>query len=88
MKTITRPNAAQRLARTIASDILLYNKEKVAEGIRDDNLFAVLSDDIQEAHKHFGERVDPKLLEQYNFVDRALVDVLIHRSAHHPTDAW
>ena len=88
MKTITRPNAAQRLARTIASDILLYNKEKVAEGIKNDNLFEVLADDIQEAHKHFGDRVDPKLLAKHKFVDRALVDVLIHRSAHHPTSAW
>ena len=33
MKNISKPSAAQRLARTIASDILLYNKEKVADGI-------------------------------------------------------
>lgn len=88
MKNITKPSAAQRLARTIASDILLYNKEKVAEGIKNDNLFDVLADEIAEGHKHFGDRVDTALTEQYNFVERAIVDVLIHRNAHHPTDIW
>lgn len=88
MKNITKASAAQRLARTIASDILLYNKEKVADGIKNDNLFTVLKDEIAEGHKHFGERVDTALLEQYNFVERALVDVLIHRSAHQPTEIW
>ncbi|MCB9543231.1 MAG: hypothetical protein R3F65_17125 [bacterium] len=88
MKNITKASAAQRLARTIASDILLYNKEKVADGIKNDNLFDVLKDEIAEGHKHFGERVDGDLLDKYNFVERALVDVLIHRSAHHPTEIW
>lgn len=88
MKNITKASAAQRLARTIASDILLYNKEKVAEGLKSDELFDVLRDEIAEGHKHFGDRVDSSLLDKYNFVERALVDVLIHRSAHHPTDIW
>lgn len=88
MKNITRPNAAQRLARTIASDILLYNKEKVADGIKNDNLFEALADEIAEGHKHFGDRVDKSLTDQHNFVERAIVDVLIHRNAHHPTDIW
>ncbi len=88
MKNITKASAAQRLARTIASDILLYNKEKVADGIKNDNLFDVLTDEIAEGHKHFGDRVDKSLIEKYNFVERAIVDVLIHRNAHHPTDIW
>jgi len=88
VKKITKPSAAQRLARTIASDILLYNKEKVADGIKNDTLFDVLKDEIEEGLKHFADRVDPALAEKYNFVDRAIVDVLIHRNAHHATTIW
>jgi len=88
VKNITKPSAAQRLARTIASDILLYNKEKVADGIKNDNLFDVLADEIAEGHKHFGDRADKTLTDKYNFVERAIVDVLIHRNAHHPTEIW
>ena len=88
MQTITSANGALRLARTIASDILLYNKDKIPEGLKNDNLFDLLADEIAEGHKHFGERVDAGLREKHNFLERALVDVLIHRSAHHPTDIW
>ena len=37
-RLITQPSAAMRLARTIASDILLYNREAVLEGLKNDDL--------------------------------------------------
>lgn len=81
MASITKASAAQRLARTIASDILLYNREKVDEGLKNDDLFDRLEAEIAEGHKLFEERVDGELRGNHNFVERALVDVLIHRAA-------
>lgn len=42
MALINTPDAAMRLARTIISDIVLYNKEKVKEGIKNDNIFELI----------------------------------------------
>jgi hypothetical protein len=88
MKIETSPTAALRLARTIASDILLYNKEKIAEGIRHDNLFELIEAEINEGHDHFTQRVAPEIAAQHNFVERAVVDVLIKACAELPTRIW
>ena len=82
-KKITRESAAMRLARTIASDILVYNREKAAAGVAADDLFERLADEIKEGHAHFESRVSPELLNQHNFFERALVDVLLHRAIEH-----
>lgn len=88
MSTITKPSAAMRLARTIASDILLYNKEKIAQGIKADALFEVLEGEIREGRGLYESRVDASIRESHNFLERALVDVLIKSSAHLPTKIW
>lgn len=88
MSTITTPEAALRLARTIASDILLYNKEKIGKGLENDDLFEVLAEDIAEGRKLYESRVAPELREQHNFLERALVDVLIKSCARLPTSIW
>ena len=48
MALIETEEAARRLARAISSDLALYNEEKIAEGIRNDSLFDVMVDEIQE----------------------------------------
>ncbi len=88
MAAITTPDAALRLARTIASDILLYNKDKIAEGMKKDTLFEEIDSDLSEGRDLYETRVDPALREKYNFLERALVDVLIKSSAHLPTKIW
>ncbi|MCB0970834.1 MAG: hypothetical protein KDA97_04860 [Acidimicrobiales bacterium] len=88
MQTITSANGALRLARTIASDILLYNKDKIADGIKRDNLFEVLESEINEGHDLFMQRVAPEIIAQHNFVERAIVDVLIKACADLPTRIW
>ena len=45
--------AARRCARAIASDILLYNPEKVVEGIEQDSIFDVLKEEIEEGREYF-----------------------------------
>ncbi|MBW2528082.1 MAG: hypothetical protein JRI23_28130 [Deltaproteobacteria bacterium] len=78
---------ARRLARAIASDLSLYNEEKIVEGIENDTLFDTLAEEIEEGRAHFKGRVSPALYEK-NFYDRALVDVLIKSKAHIKSKLW
>lgn len=78
---------ARRLARAIASDLSLYNEEKILEGIENDTLFETLAEEIEEGRAHYKGRVSPGLYEK-NFYDRALVDVLIRSKAHLKSKLW
>ena len=88
MSTIDKPAAALRLARTIASDILLYNKKKIAQGIASDTLFDLIESEVSEGRELYETRVSAELRAKHNLLDRALVDVLIKSSAHLPTKIW
>jgi response regulator RpfG family c-di-GMP phosphodiesterase len=48
---------ARRLARLILSDIVIYHLEKVEEGIREDNFFEVLKNEIAEGRAYYDSRV-------------------------------
>ena len=45
MASITKPEKAVRLARAIASDISLYNEERIIEAIENDTFFEALAGD-------------------------------------------
>jgi len=79
---------AIRLARTIASDLLVYNEEKIAAGLASDDLFERLAMEIDEGHKHFNSRVEAGIRSQTNFLERALVDVLVCGSKGQPAARW
>jgi hypothetical protein len=85
---IDTPEAANRLARAIASDLSLYNEAKIKEGIENDTFFSVLQDEIAEGRAHYESRVDPKLLGASNYYDRALVDVILARKGHIKSKIW
>jgi hypothetical protein len=85
---IDTPEAANRLARAIASDLSLYNEAKIKEGIENDTFFSVLQDEIAEGRAHYQSRVDPKILGSSNFYDRALVDVILARKGHIKSKIW
>jgi len=85
---IDTPEAANRLARAIASDLSLYNEAKIKEGIENDSFFSVLQDEIAEGRAHYESRVDPRLLGSTNFFDRALVDVILARKGHIKSKIW
>jgi hypothetical protein len=85
---IDTPEAAMRLARAIASDISLYNEEKIIAGIRDDNLFDVLRDELEEGLNLYRSRVAPALLETTNFYNRAIVDVIVKSKGHIKSKIW
>jgi len=48
---------ARRLARLILSDIIIYHARKVEQGIRDDNFFEVLREEIEEGRQYYDSRV-------------------------------
>ena len=79
MSMIDNPEHAKRLARAILSDVAIYNREKVENGIKNDNIFDLLSDELEEGRQHFLSKVsadlNPDLIYQI-----AVVDVLIKRA--------
>ena len=51
MRIIETEEAARRLARAIASDLSLYNEEKILSGLKNDNLYEELSEEIEEGRE-------------------------------------
>jgi len=88
MRLIKTPEEAKRLARTILSDILLYNQAKVKEGIEKDSLFDVLSDELAEGLKYYESMVEPGLRSDSNFFNEAVIDVLVKQGGKHKSDIW
>lgn len=88
MVRISDPTRARRLARAILSDVLLYNADAVREGIERDDLFERLRDELEEARAFFRERVDAELARKGNFIDRAIVDVLVCGSRGVRSSIW
>ncbi|MEI8355848.1 MAG: hypothetical protein WCG31_07155 [Deltaproteobacteria bacterium] len=87
MSLIDNPEHARRLARAIISDVAVYNRDKVEAGIRNDDIFKILADEIEEGRQHFLSRVAPDLAST-NIFDIALVDVLIKRAGKIDSSIW
>ena len=87
MPLIETEEAARRLARAIASDLSLYNEEKIVTGIQNDDLFTALSEEVEEGRALYKSRVSPELY-QNNFYDRALVDILVKSKGHIKSKIW
>jgi hypothetical protein len=88
MSRITDPQRVERLARAVLSDVMLYNVERVRAGIEADDLFDRLRPELDEARTFFERRVDPELAAKSNAFDRAIVDVLVFRSARVRSQIW
>ena len=87
MALIETEEAARRLARAIASDLSLYNEEKIVEGITQDRLFEKLTDEIEEGRALFKSRVAPQLYAK-NFYDRAIIAILVRSKGHIKSPMW
>ncbi len=87
MRIIETEEAARRLARAIASDLSLYNEEKILNGLKNDNLYQEISEEIEEGRELFRSRVTPDLFEQ-NYYDRAIIDLLIKSKGHIKCKLW
>lgn len=87
MPLINTEEAARRLARAIASDLSLYNEEKIVRGIQEDRLFEELEEEIEEGRALYKSRVSPDLYQR-NYYDRALVDILVRSKGHIKSNIW
>ncbi|MFM2418227.1 MAG: hypothetical protein RL385_2950 [Pseudomonadota bacterium] len=87
MALIETEEAARRLARAIASDLSLYNEEKIVDGVQNDNLFTVLADELEEGRALFKSRVSAELFAK-NFYDRAVIDILVRSKGHVQSKMW
>ncbi len=88
MRLITKTDEAKRLARTILSDILLYNQAKVKEGIEKDSLFDVLTEELAEGKKYYETMVDEEIRRSTNHFNEAVVDVLLRQGGKIKSDIW
>jgi hypothetical protein len=87
MSLIDNPAQAKRLARAIISDVAIYNKDKVETGIKNDTIFELLTEELEEGRQHFISRVEPELATS-NIFEIAVVDVLIKRAGKFESPIW
>jgi hypothetical protein len=87
MALIETEDAARRLARAIASDLSLYNEEKIVRGIESDSLFSAIAEEIEEGRALFKSRVAPDLFAK-GFYDRALIDIIVRYKGHVASKMW
>ncbi|MGZ3458407.1 MAG: hypothetical protein ACXU86_07845 [Archangium sp.] len=79
---------AMRLARAIASDISLYNEQKIIKGIEQDNLFEILKEELEEGRELYKSRVSPEIFQRMNFFERAINDIVLRSKAHVKSKIW
>ncbi len=88
MALIVKPEMAWRRARAIASDVSLYNEKKIIEGIKNDDLFERLRDELHEGRDLYRDSVDPDLYERTNYFDRAVIDIIVRSKGHVESKIW
>jgi len=87
-RLVENPELAFRLARAIVSDIALYNQDKVTEGIKEDSIFELMGEELEEGREHFFTRVSPDLPNRDNLYERAIVDVMIKQAGKIESTIW
>jgi hypothetical protein len=66
---------AERLARIIVSDIVLYNAEKFEAGVRVGDVLDALAAELDEGRSLFAQRVDSGVRELRDFLSDELLRV-------------
>ena len=79
---------AKRLARLIVGDIVLYNQDKIAEGIKNDTLFQVLEKELEVGRKYYEKNVDPAVAAKADYFNLALVDILVKERGNVESKIW
>ena len=59
---------AERLARIVVSDIVLYNEERFAAAARAGNVLEAMSADLSEGRSLFEERIDPRVRGERDYL--------------------
>jgi predicted Zn finger-like uncharacterized protein len=66
---------AERLARIVVSDIVLYNQEKFDAAVRADNVLAAMDSELEEGRSLFAQRIDARVRESRDFLDEEMLRV-------------
>ncbi len=72
---------AERLARIIVSDIILYNEDKFAEALRQGSVVEMMSRDLDEGRDLFCNRIDERVREERDYLVEELLRVARLRGA-------
>ena len=87
-RLVENPDLAFRLARAIVSDLALYNQDKVTEGIKNDSIFDLMGEELEEGREHFYSRVSPELANRDHLFEKAIVDVMIKQAGKIESPIW
>ncbi len=74
-----RIEQAERLARIVVSDIVLYSKEKFEAAVEAGNVLEAMQPEIAEGRSLFTARVDPSIQEMRDFLQEELLRVAAAR---------
>jgi hypothetical protein len=80
MSLITDEEAAKRLARTIISDMITYNSNKLREGLKNDNVLEIFKKQLDEGRSYYRSKVSEAAIEVDKFYDLAIVDVMVDQA--------
>jgi predicted Zn finger-like uncharacterized protein len=64
---------AERLARIVVSDIVLYNEERFAAAARAGNVLEAMANDLSEGRALFDERIDPRVRGERDYLKDELL---------------
>ena len=70
---------AERLARIIVSDIVLYNEQKFAEAVRRGSVLEALDADLSEGRHLFQERIDARVRAERDYLSEELMRIARQR---------
>jgi predicted Zn finger-like uncharacterized protein len=70
---------ARRFARLIVSDIVLYNEDAVAEGIREGTFYEILREDISEGRSLYEKRVPEAIRATMDYLQEAFDNFLVSK---------
>lgn len=76
----------RRLARTIVSDIVLYNQDKVETGVRTGDLAGALADELAEGRQLFAERLGQLAVDPSPFMDEYLGEIEVGKRQEYGLD--
>jgi hypothetical protein len=79
---------AQRLARLIVGEIVLYHKDRIVKAIQNDCLFEDLERELNEARTYYEKNVDPSVRADAGYFDQAVVDILVKGQASVESKIW
>lgn len=69
--------------------MLVYNPEKLKEGIENDNLFEIMEDALEEGRDLYNSLIAPEVLNSSSYFDKAIVDVLVKLGGgRHESKIW